>query len=84
MGWENHRNAKKTSRAERLSEAAAGILFPSERHSRTRQETNEYAGHVGGMRSAPGGSTTPGSKPLSWAEKRKADKILRAGKQKWR
>ena len=81
MGWENHRNAKDFSRAERISMGLANT--GRERRVRQNVDQHDYEAEVRGMKSARGGSTPRPSKPekLSWSEKRAADKILKEGKQ---
>lgn len=82
MGWENHRNAKPKSRAEKISEGLAN--FGRERVKRQNMDSNAYREAVEHLRSARGGSTPAHKKPekLSWSERRAADRILRDGKQK--
>ena len=79
--WDNHRDAKEFSRAERISMGLAN--FGKEKRTRQAMDSHAYADEVGGMRTARGGSTpAKKEKSLTWSEKRSADKILREGKSK--
>ena len=79
--WDNHRDAREFSRAERISMGLAN--FGKERRTRQAMDSHAYADEVGGMRTAGGGSTpAKKEKSLTWSEKRTADKILREGKAK--
>jgi len=81
MGWENHRNAKDFSRAERISMGLANT--GAERGRRNREAVTRYAKDVESLRTARGGATAaPKREKLSWSEKRAADKILKEGKPK--
>ena len=80
--WDNHRDAKEFSHAERISMGLAN--FGKEKRTRQAMDSHAYVGEVGGMRTARGGSTSAKKKdkPLTWSEKRSADRILREGKAK--
>lgn len=80
--WDNHRDAREFSRAERISMSLAN--FGKEKRTRQAMDSHAYADEVRGMRTARGGSTPAKGKekPLTWSEKRAADKVLREGKSK--
>jgi len=79
--WDNHRDAKEFSRAERISMGLAN--FGKEKRTRQAMDSHAYADEVGGMRTARGGSTlAKKDKSLTWSEKRSADRIWREGRPK--
>lgn len=76
--WANHRNAK-TTRGERVSNWVSDQIDaggPNRRHANAAKASRDAAK---GMESASGGSTSKRQK-LSWADKRAADRVLKAGK----
>jgi hypothetical protein len=81
MGWENHRNSKPDSKVERASLWLNGQIDAggiNKRHADNAKASREAAKK---MNPAPGGKTRS-HKPLSWKDKRAADKILKEGRKK--